>query len=75
MVTRSIVDSRCSIAVAIDTMRAVAANSTGLFEERGGGMAGDVDAAATQLIERFEGYLAHEANAAPHTVKGYNWAS
>jgi len=34
-------------------------------------MAEDVDAAATQQIERFEAYLAHEANASPHTIKGY----
>jgi integrase/recombinase XerC len=30
-----------------------------------------VDEAATQLIERFESYLAHEANASAHTIRGY----
>lgn len=34
-------------------------------------MAEGVDTAAAQLIERFEAYLAHEANASPHTIKGY----
>ncbi len=29
------------------------------------------DAAAGRLIEHFEAYLAHEANASPHTIKGY----
>ena len=30
-----------------------------------------VDEASGKLIERFEAYLAHEANASPHTIKGY----
>jgi integrase/recombinase XerC len=30
-----------------------------------------VDGAAAQLIEGFEAYLAHEANASSHTIKGY----
>jgi integrase/recombinase XerC len=30
-----------------------------------------VDEAAAELIGRFETYLRHEANASPHTVKGY----
>ncbi|MCC6849184.1 MAG: tyrosine recombinase XerC [Deltaproteobacteria bacterium] len=30
-----------------------------------------VDEASVRLIERFEAYLAHEANAAAHTIKGY----
>ena len=30
-----------------------------------------VDEAAARLIEQFEAYLAHEANASPHTIKGY----
>jgi len=30
-----------------------------------------VDEAATQLIERLEIYLAHEANASAHTIRGY----
>lgn len=34
-------------------------------------MAAAVDAASENLIERFEAYLAHEANASPHTIKGY----
>jgi integrase/recombinase XerC len=29
------------------------------------------DEAATRLIEEFEAYLAHEANASAHTIKGY----
>jgi integrase/recombinase XerC len=31
----------------------------------------EVDEASGKLIERFEAYLAHEANASPHTIKGY----
>lgn len=34
-------------------------------------MGAELDEAAVQLIERFEAYLALEANASPHTVKGY----
>ena len=34
-------------------------------------MGAELDEAAVQLIERFEAYLAHEANASPHTIKGY----
>ena len=34
-------------------------------------MAAVVDEASVELIERFEAYLAHEANASPHTIKGY----
>ena len=30
-----------------------------------------MDEEAAQLIEQFEAYLAHEANASPHTIKGY----
>jgi integrase/recombinase XerC len=30
-----------------------------------------VDEAAAKLIGRFEAYLRHEANASPHTIKGY----
>jgi integrase/recombinase XerC len=30
-----------------------------------------VDDAAIRLIEQFEAYLRHEANASPHTIKGY----
>ena len=31
----------------------------------------ELDAATRRLIEGFEAYLAHQANASPHTIKGY----
>lgn len=34
-------------------------------------MEAELDAAARRLIETFEAYLAHQANASPHTIKGY----
>ncbi len=34
-------------------------------------MDAELDEAARRLIDEFEGYLAHQANASPHTIKSY----
>ena len=52
-------------------MRHARANSTGRGARGDTDVDAAVDEAARRLIESFEAYLAHEANASPHTIKGY----